>query len=330
MKALFEHVGSFKNILFVYSDPGGAKPILSFVALFRKTYPKLSITVISDRKYSFSKEFSDVEIVTNIEDWLRQNNGFDFVFTGTSYTSNIEVLSLKWAIQRKLTTLSFVDHWSSMKNRFNYQDQFYLPSTVLVIDAKAKSNAIQDEIEENRVEIIENPYHQYLSTWQPQLSRNDFLAELELDQEKFQVVTFAPDPVSNLDWLSKYGEDESTILNTILSSLLELKMTNIQILVQPHPNQDIALLRAVIDRKEFKILKIKVLFEVDVPTLLWHSDIVIGLFSNILLEAVIFNTPVIRYIPSSIPDYMEKSIGTKITDKATFKDYILNFMLHLD
>ena len=41
------------RVLFVFSDPGGAKPCLALI----KEYPGLDFKVYSDRYYSFYKDF---------------------------------------------------------------------------------------------------------------------------------------------------------------------------------------------------------------------------------------------------------------------------------
>ena len=76
--------------LFVFSDPGGAKPILSYATL----NDSLSdVLIISDRKYSFFNDFQisvnfyNNDSIAEIIDKFKPS----FIFTGTSYTSKIEI-----------------------------------------------------------------------------------------------------------------------------------------------------------------------------------------------------------------------------------------------
>ena len=88
--------------IFVFSDPGGAKPVLAFIELNNlKNYK-----AISDRNYKFYDEFQiNVEIcpkyeVNEIIDTYKPN----YIFTGTSYTSSIELEFLYEAKKQKITT----------------------------------------------------------------------------------------------------------------------------------------------------------------------------------------------------------------------------------
>ena len=77
-----------KRGLFVFSDPGGAKPILGLITLIKKELKNYRI--VSDRTYSFFKEFNLEVNKPNIHDDIDNFNP-DFIFTGTSYTSKIEL-----------------------------------------------------------------------------------------------------------------------------------------------------------------------------------------------------------------------------------------------
>ena len=96
--------------LFVFSDPGGAKPILSFI--FNKKVK--NYMVVSDRKYNF---FSDFNINVETYDLNKENeiiNEYnpDYIFTGTSYTSKIELKFISLAKKLNISTYSFIDHYT--------------------------------------------------------------------------------------------------------------------------------------------------------------------------------------------------------------------------
>ena len=74
--------------LFVFSDPGGAKPILALLTIIKKNLD--DFIIISDRKYDFYNEF---ELNVQLPDIASDFENFkpDFLFTGTSYTSKLEL-----------------------------------------------------------------------------------------------------------------------------------------------------------------------------------------------------------------------------------------------
>ncbi len=103
--------------LFVFSDPGGAKPILSYALLNSELNEML---LLSDRKYSFFQDFP-LTIIAYRNESIRdiiENFRPDFVFTGTSYTSQIEIKFIKTAKEVGINTFSFVDHYTSFLERF--------------------------------------------------------------------------------------------------------------------------------------------------------------------------------------------------------------------
>ena len=55
---------------------------------------------------------------------------------------------LKIANSKGIKTISFIDHWTNLKQRFKLQEQYIYPEQILVIDQKAKNLAINEGIEE--------------------------------------------------------------------------------------------------------------------------------------------------------------------------------------
>ena len=78
------------NGLFVYSDPAGAKAVLALALELRSNLSRISI--VSDREYGFVTDFNfsvnkpALEIEEDFEEIQPS-----FLFTGTSYTSQIEL-----------------------------------------------------------------------------------------------------------------------------------------------------------------------------------------------------------------------------------------------
>ena len=86
--------------LFVFSDPGGAKPLLALVTLIKNNLNDYRI--ISDRKYDFYDEFGlNVHVPNILSDF--DNFKPDFLFTGTSYTSKLELKYIEKSILTRLT-----------------------------------------------------------------------------------------------------------------------------------------------------------------------------------------------------------------------------------
>ncbi|HLX91436.1 MAG TPA: hypothetical protein VKR32_07120 [Puia sp.] len=305
-----------EKILFVFSDPGGAKPCLSLIENNGLT----DAVAISDRTHSFYSDFNvPVKIVKNDYEGLLESIQPALVFTGTSYTSDIERQFINIALGKKIRCYSFIDHWTSMVKRFkNPEDQLILPDQVWVIDERAKRLAIGEGIDKDKIVISGNPYHAWLKRWVPSISKDGFLREIGVSDGTKKILLFAPDPLSNLGSESSYGFDELKVSRELaeLFCLNQDALKNWKVLVKAHPNQDRSRLTEIFTGNPF----FEVLTpNVDTNTAMFYSDVVMGFFSSILIEASIMNKRVLRFLdsnPVEDPIY-ELNIGP-IVDRNSF------------
>jgi hypothetical protein len=275
------------NGLFVFSDPGAAKGVLAQALKMKNNLEKLYI--LSDRNYSFYKDFGfDVIVLDKLENYHIDNLELDFIFTGTSYTSKLELNFIKYAKKKGIKTFSFVDHWTSIKNRFKYNDYYIFPDYILLIDQRAKEIAIQEGLLEKDIVIWGNPYYEYLKNWIPSISKNQIFKNLGLKENK-KLVVFAPDPISNINGKGIYGFDEFDAINE-LNKILVSNNFDFNLVLKLHPNQNKEILNYIYN-KNIVIAN----SEIDSNLLIYYSDIVIGFFSNFLIEANIMNKKIIRY-----------------------------------
>jgi hypothetical protein len=301
--------------LFVFSDPGGAKPIM---ALAQKNIMNLSeILIISNRKYDFYKDFHlNVNYLKETPTQIFKNFQPDFLITGTSYTSKIELDFIKISNQLKIPSFSFVDHWTSVLERFNYDEDVVFPEKILVVDERAKSLLLNQEVRHKNIIVFGNPYHEYLKNWKPKLTKKDFLSTLGILDLNKKIILFAPDPLTNVDGINIYGFDEiDTTLE--LQKILHSFLDKYQFVFNPHPNQELSRIDKIID------CRIKLLDKgIDVNHLIFYSDVIIGMFSNILVEATILNKKVIRYFKNSaLLDPLNGEIGTLSSSETLFVDF---------
>jgi hypothetical protein len=119
------------KIVFVFSDPGGAKPCLALIEESNLT----NAIAISDREHSFYKDFNTpVKILTQgFEDFMDALKP-ELIFTATSYRSDIEQQFIKIALKRSIACYSFIDHWTSILKRFeDATGEIVLPNQVWVL-----------------------------------------------------------------------------------------------------------------------------------------------------------------------------------------------------
>jgi hypothetical protein len=307
--------------VFVFSDPAGAKACLALV----KSLKIKEILIISDRKYSFYSEFNfevNSSAHKSIEEWFDIFKP-DFVFTGTSMPKNsviefpkkIELEFLREAKSRKIKTYSFVDHWTNMSDRFKYFEECIYPDELWLIDEYAKEKAISDGIDENIIVISGNPYYDYLKNWKSIISKDDLFNKVGLmKNEKY--ILYVPEPISTFNLQKKYGFDELSGLIHLNKSLEELNSENIKIIIKPHPNQNETIFINFLKKSNNN----KILFvnDININTLIYHSELVAGYFSNSLVESNIMNKKVIRILinllDTKLDSLMHLNIGSIAQD----------------
>jgi hypothetical protein len=315
------------KILVVFSDPGGAKPCLSIC----DTIDKLDVTVLSDRDYSFYGDFnSKVNILKDeneIGEYIDRIKP-DILFTGTSYTSSLEKTAVKLAKKKGILTFSFVDHWTSISDRFiDEEGSVNFPNEVWVLDERANQIAIDEGIPKDKLFIAGNPYHKWLKRWDTDIKKEDFFNSLELDETKKHIL-FAPDPLSNVNGIEKFGFDEyiasKKMVECVENSSEEFKKTH-HFLIKMHPNQSVQKLIQIFEgQSNFTILP----QDIDTNLSIYFSDIVIGFFSSLLIEANVMNKPIIRFLENELKfdPFLCLNVGT-ITSSKNLVNNILIYSL---
>ncbi len=282
--------------LFVFSDPGGAKAIIALVKLYGEKLERSLF--ISDRHYDFFDDFK-IKVARNHPDIKIDFLKFkpDFVFCATSYTSQIELEYIQYAKMLKLPTFSFIDHWTSLNQRFRFKDRIIYPDTIFVIDERALEIGKQEGIPENKLKVFENPYWTYLDSWKPTIPKKVFFERIGLQFEEKMIVLYAPEPLSNVNGKERFGVDEIEETEKLSELLLAYSNKDFLFLLKPHPNQNMEKLRLVLNDRLIVLGK-----QVDANTLIYYSDLVIGFFSNFLIEAEKIGKPVIRLMKNAKED----------------------------
>lgn len=310
--------------LFVFSDPGGAKPLLSFI----KIHNLMDVKVISDRNYAF---FSDFEI--NVKNFKNQNidkiiNVYrpDYIFTGTSYTSKIELRFLNKAINSDIDSYSYIDHYTNFRERFFYNKKYIFPKKIIVIDKLAEGIAIRNNLDKySKLIVMNNFYHEFLRTWKPKTNRKNFLKNNKINSDD-KILVFAPDPISNTNDKEKYLFDEYDVWRDLVDVLKKINSKKLFVIIKSHPNQNKSLLMKFIKKDNLKNV---IFFEQNNSIdLLFFSDIVVGMFSSILIEANIFKKKIIRHFPKNFSEdpFSKINLGSLSHSKNQLYNNIINHL----
>ena len=289
--------------LIVFSDPGGAKPCLS---LAKKWQQSDELLVCSDRRYGFFETFDIPVRQCRGEDAhaIFQEFQPDSLYSGTSYTSRIELDFLREAAMRGIPSASFVDHYTGFDVRFGTAEARILPNEIHVLDEKAAALAREAGLPESRIRITGNPYHGFLRSWQSQLTKEEVFQQLGIPVSEAKTILFAPDPLSNAGGLEKFGTDEVAILGLLLETLGETRKP-IQLLIKAHPNQSMDYLKTGLKNLPRNVEVHLVSSEKDalLNDLIQHADLVAGMFSSLLIEAELLGPKTLRILCGiMIPD----------------------------
>jgi CDP-glycerol:poly(glycerophosphate) glycerophosphotransferase len=167
-----------------------------------------------------------------------------------------------------------------------------LPRTILVLDEEARRRAIAEGLPEDRLDIRPNPHLVYLAGyWRPRRDRAATRRLLGLGEQAF-VILYAPDPIRMRDPDGRRGFDEISATRDLLAGLASLG-DDVQVLAKLHPLQPAEPMRVLLASSA----QVVVAAQTDVPELIHASDVVVGFFSNLLLEADALQRPVVRYYP---------------------------------
>jgi hypothetical protein len=314
--------------LIVFSDPGGAKPCLSIA----KKWPESDeLLVCSDRQYAFFETFGipvrhcRSEEAPAIFDEFRP----DSLFTGTSYTSRIERDFVREAANRGISSASFVDHYTGFDVRFGVAGTRILPDEIHVLDDKAVALAREAGLPGSRIRITGNPYHEFLRSWQSQLSKEEVFQQLGIPVSDFKTILFAPDPLSNAGGAEKFGTDEVAILKLVLESLGETGKS-IQLLIKAHPNQSIDYLKNGLKNlpKNVEVHLVQTDKDALVNDLIQHADLVAGMFSSFLIEAELLHAKTLRILCGiTIPDPLAgQSAGAVLMGRSQVSSALRTFI----
>ena len=271
--------------LIVFSDPGGAKPCLS---LAKKWQDSDELLVCSDRQYAFFETFEIPVRYCRGKDAHAIFEEFqpDFLYFGTSYTSRIELDFVCEAKKRGIHTASFVDHYTGFDVRFGTAEARILPDEIHVLDEKAAALAREAGLPERRIRITGNPYHEFLGSWRSRLTKEQVFQKLEIPLSDAKIILFAPDPLSNAGGAEKFGTDEVAILKLFLESLGDAGRPT-QLLIKAHPNQSMEYLKTGLKNvpKNVEVHLVPAEKDALLNDLIQQTDLVVGMFSSILLEA---------------------------------------------
>lgn len=300
-----------KKIFFFARDPGGLNAVFPVYKEIKNFFEPLI----------YAKDFAlqrlraegipvidiDQECLMEEEEiyhFLKRVNPHAIV-TGTSLDDYTERYLWKAAERLHIKSYAILDQWMNLGIRFSeytyaeeelykkYHEHCYLPYRVLVMDELARRMLIEDGVDGNRIVVTGQPHFETVYAKYQQVSG--------VYDEKYWNVVFVSEPISNdYDRNNKeklyWGYNEKTVFQQLYDCLLrqaDFLPKDIRLIIRPHPREDINSWKEIVQTLNSKHITIELDAQNGSFAILKSADIVCGMSSMFLLEAVICEKPIL-------------------------------------
>ena len=311
-----------RKIMLLSRDPGGANTIFPLIDKLKgKGYEVClygkNIALERYKKFGYTGiNIIDcmMEISVNCYMEFLKKEKPDFIITGTSADDFSEKFLWKAAEELHIPTFAILDQWTSYGVRFSKysMDQLgeyeankchdYLPTKILVMDEFAKSELMQEGIHGDQVLISGQPYFDYLSERSSTFQEKDiieFRDHVGCTSEDI-LITFASEVISYTygeNDLSEHfcGYTERTIFKEILkvlTKILTIEKKKVKLMIRPHPKEKADCYEEFLGATGNDLFTIQKDAVSDAWLLMKASDLILGMSSMFLIEAVFFGKPV--------------------------------------
>lgn len=239
--------------------------------------------------------FSPDILITDTIDLHRSNEG----------TTNLYLWSL--AKKKGIPTIAYVDAWWAYKSRFTYTDRICesdLPDVIAVIDSYARNAMISEGFAAEKIRILGSPQYGYLKKWINQVD-NKYVEKIKssagIPPGNF-LITFISQPFEKtMGSVDKCGLSEKLVLSELLRALNRLTrpfIDKLTLYILLHPEENYLEIKEIIDRErpnyQYKVSQGE---ETHIHIVV-ASNVVTGMSSILLSEAVVLQKPVISMLPN--------------------------------
>jgi len=303
-----------RRILFFSRDPGGTNAILQLIAPLRAlgnrvdVYGKdLALAIYRKLNMSCSDICDDIPSATQEE-----ANAFvskvcpDLIVTGTSSEDFTERHLWKAAQRAGIPSFAVLDQWTNYRLRLISEGdnppngcsatKLILPSFLFIMDEFARMEMCALGIDPAKLVVSGQPFFDYIRKTGDRFTGEEILSLRRklTGTEAGLVFVFASQPLVSLHRMNGMAEDywgytEKTVLKSVaecLSKLIEETAAKVTLVLRLHPKDEPNVYQNVLASSSSSI-KVVVDRETDSSLLLKAADLIIGMFSMLLLEAAI-------------------------------------------
>lgn len=309
-----------RRILVVSRDPGGTNAILPLIAPLQALGNELKVYGKDAALSIYRKQNIDcADICVAIpsgtqeetDEFVRKTRP-DLILTGTSSEDFTERHLWKAAERVGITSFAVLDQWTNYRLRLISEggnpmngavsSELIVPSYFFIMDEFAKEEMCALGIDRNKLVVSGQPFFDYIRKTGDKVTPQE-VEELRREltgSEGGQVFVFASQPIASIHRQNGMPEDywgytEETVLNSVVKTLSIVTRdlaTEVKLVLRLHPKDEVEAYKSVVGTLPSSI-KVVVDRGTDSNLLLKASDLIIGMFSMLLLEAAILERPFI-------------------------------------
>jgi len=325
-----------ERLIYCFSrEPGGAETLALLVKeRDRKTYMLVgkdyACDVFESHGLVYKRYYGNTrEELYGFVDSLQKENPASIVLTSAASIPEHDMTEKyfwNWAASREVPSIAVLDQWQNYKQRFSGPNGTniceYLPDVICAMDESARQAMIDDKLPGERIEVVGHPSLSKLRRIMINSELNesgDVRKKLRLRTGQ-QLVLFVSEPFTHF-YGDKAGYTELTILDELISyfqkRFLSLKKgyNDIQLIIKLHPkNSPEAFNKFKKDHASVWGTQRPVVLtdEIDKISLLTASDLVVGMASIMLMEAIALGRPTVSLQVGARTSNLCEAVNQKI------------------
>ncbi len=303
-----------RRILIVSRDPGGTNAIMPLIEPLRAfgneviVYGKdAALSIYRKQNIDCSNIFDSIPSGTQEEtdEFVRRTRP-DLIVTGTSSEDFTERHLWKAADRAEITSFAVLDQWTNYRLRLISEggdpmneratSELIVPSFFFIMDEFARKEMCALGIDREKLVVSGQPFFDYIRKTGDRFTRGE-IEQLRRDltgSNDGHVFVFASQPIASIHRKNGMAEDywgytETTVLKSVagcLSKLTEEMAVKVTLVLRLHPKDESNVYQDALAASSNSI-KVVVDRETDSSLLLKAADLIIGMFSMLLLEAAI-------------------------------------------
>jgi UDP-N-acetylglucosamine 2-epimerase len=252
---------------------------------------------------SFSESPTQEQIVS-----LLAREAARVVLTGTSMQAAKDAAFWDAARRVGIPSIALVDHWCNYSERFTSEAPFdSVPDAIAVMDEAAAAALEAEGCPTNLLLVTGQPHFDELIRDSVTLSRTEVRQELDVDPGR-PLLVFASEPQGRY-YGDSLGYNEQDALRALLESAVEVE-PDAEVVVKLHPLEQPD---AFADLPETeRRVAVRVVRAYPPEHLIRAADVVLGMTSVLLLEAVLTGVPTISIRPGGGEDHFLSVHADKI------------------